>query len=293
MLFFIRAGCGRHMAFCAVASLASLAFTAAPRQGLADESVPSLGRKIFHQHKDAIVRVTGVAAIRMTATNRPGMNLPEREEKVKAEGTIIDSSGLIVLSLSAIDPSRLVDGREGNSPSGPIKVEASATLKELEIVLGDGTEIPATMVFKDTDLDLAFVRPKADAEEAKGVVFAPVNLADSGQSEVADYTVSLTQLDDLFNNHPAMLPGQISAVIQRPRPLYLGTNVVRGCPMFSLNGKLLGIGTLRLSKTQGQGQAIVPASEVQKLVEQIPASVATEEKIETQPEPGEKSSPDS
>ena len=279
MLFFIRAGCGRHMAFCAVASLASLAFTAAPRQGLADESVPSLGRKIFHQHKDAIVRVTGVAAIRMTATNRPGMNLPEREEKVKAEGTIIDSSGLIVLSLSAIDPSRLVDGREGNLPSGPIKVEASATLKELEIVLGDGTEIPATMVFKDTDLDLAFV--------------APVNLADSGQSEVADYTVSLTQLDDLFNNHPAMLPGQISAVIQRPRPLYLGTNVVRGCPMFSLNGKLLGIGTLRLSKTQGQGQAIVPASEVQKLVEQIPASVATEEKIEAQPKPGEKSLPDS
>jgi len=105
MFFFIRPDCGRHMAFCAVASLASLAFTAAPRQGLADESVPSLGRKIFHQYKDAIVRVTGVAVIRMTATNRPGLNLPEREEKVKAEGTIIDSSGLIVLSLSAIDPS--------------------------------------------------------------------------------------------------------------------------------------------------------------------------------------------
>jgi hypothetical protein len=44
--------------------------------------------------------------------------------------------------------------------------------------------------------------------------------------------------------------------------------------MFTLDGKLLGIGAARLSKTQGQGMALVPAAEVQKLIRQIPAEPA-------------------
>lgn len=240
----------------------------------ADESVPAMARRVFEQNKESIVKVTGVAQIRLSAAARPGLTMPEREDKVRADGTLVDDKGLVAVSLSAIDPSRLVDGREANSPAGPIKVEASATLKELEIILGDGTEIPATMVFKDTDLDLAFVRPKADAPEAKGVTFDPIDLAAAGSSQVADYTVSVIRLEDLFNNDPAMMPGQVSAVIERPRPFYLGTNVVRGCPMFTLDGKVLGIGVVRMSKTQGQGMALVPAAEVQKLLAQIPAGDA-------------------
>jgi hypothetical protein len=254
------------------------ALAAVPLAATADDSVPSLARRVFDQNKDSIVKVTGVAQIRLSAAARPGLNLPEREDKVRTDGTVVDANGLVVVSLSAIDPSRLIDGREGNSPMGPIKVDASATIKELEIILGDGTEIPATMVFKDADLDLAFVRPKADAPEAKGVTFDPVDLAAVGTCQVADYTVSVTRLEELFNNDPAMMPGQVSAVIARPRPFYLGTNVVRGCPMFTLDGKLLGIGVVRLSKTQGQGMALVPAAEVRKLLDQVPAGDAVEEK---------------
>ena len=108
------------------------------------------------------------------------------------------------------------------------------------------------------------------------MTFDPIDLAAAGTSQVADYTVSVTRLEDLFNNDPAMMPGQVSAVIERPRPFYLGTNVVRGCPMFTLDGKLLGIGVVRMSKTQGQGMALVPAAQVQKLLAQIPAGDAAE-----------------
>jgi hypothetical protein len=45
--------------------------------------------------------------------------------------------------------------------------------------------------------------------------------------------------------------------------------------MFTLDGRLLGIGVVRLSKTQGQGMALVPAAEVQKLIGQIGAGSAT------------------
>jgi hypothetical protein len=46
--------------------------------------------------------------------------------------------------------------------------------------------------------------------------------------------------------------------------------------MFTLDGKLLGIGVARLSKTQGQGMALVPAAEVGKLIGQIPSGDAAE-----------------
>jgi len=268
--------------------VACVAIAALPLAATAEDSVPVKARRVFDQNKQSIVKVTGVAQIRLSAAARPGLNLPEREDKVRADGTVVDDKGLVVLSLSAIDPSRLIDGREGNSPMGPIKVDASSTLKELEIILGDGTEIPATLVFKDADLDLAFVRPKSDAPEAKGVTFDPVDLAAVGSSQVADYTVSVTRLEELFNNDSAMMPGQVSAVIERPRPFYLGTNVVRGCPMFTLDGKLLGIGVVRLSKTQGQGMALVPAAEVSKLLAQVPAGDAP---AEEQPVPESSATP--
>jgi len=246
-------------------------FSAAPSG--ADEPVPVLARKVFERNRESIVKVTGVAQIRLSAA-RPGMNIPEREEKVRADGTLVDDRGLVVLSLSAIDPSRLIDGREVNTPTGPIKVEAAATLKELEIILGDGTEIPVTLVFKDEDLDLAFLRPKADAPEARGVTFDPIDLADAGTAQMADYTVSVARLEEIFNNDPAMISGQLSAVIERPRPFFVATNVARGCPMFTLDGKLLGIGIMR-HRTSGVGQgsaspALVPAAEIRKLVAQIP-----------------------
>jgi hypothetical protein len=260
----------------AVLGLASLPF-AAP----ADDSVPARARAVFEHNKESVVKVTGVAQVRLSAAAGQGLNLPEQENKVRTDGTVVDDRGLIVVSLSGIDPSRLIDGREANSPMGRIKVDASATLKELEIILGDGTEIPATMVFKDADLDLAFVRPKADAPEAKGVTFDPVDLAAAGTAETADYTVTVGRLEEIFNNEPALLPGQVSAVLERPRRLYLGANIGRGCPMFTLDGKLLGIGGLRTSTMQGQGLVVVPAAEVQKLVAQIPTGDAAEAAVST------------
>ncbi|GDX95900.1 hypothetical protein LBMAG47_15640 [Planctomycetia bacterium] len=260
----------------AILLLAALSAALGPvaRSGRAEDSAAAQARRIFANSRDAIVKVTGVATLRLTAADRPGMSIPEREQKVRSDATVIDKTGLVVLSLSAIDPARLLDGRETNTPAGPMKMEASATVKELEIILADGTEIPATMVFKDADADLAFVRPKADAPEVKGVTFAPVDLTSSSRAAAADPTVSVTRLDDVFNNEPALTMGQVSAVIERPRACFLTTNMVRSCPTFALDGTLLGIGAVRITKAQGQALVIVPASEIGKLVAQVPAANA-------------------
>lgn len=122
--------------------------------------------------------------------------------------------------------------------------------------------------------EIAFVRPKADATEARDAVFDPIDLADSGTAQVADSTVTVTRQEDHFNRAEAVVVGQLTSVIERPRPLYVATNVMRGCPMFNLQGKLLGIGVVRMSKTQGQAVAVVPAAEVRKAMEQIPKPAA-------------------
>lgn len=244
------------------------------RHAAAEDSAAAQARRIFEKSRDAVVKVTGVATLRLTASDRPGMSMPEREQKVRSDATVIDKTGLAVLSLSAIDPSRLLDGREANTPAGPMKVEATATVKELEIILADGTEVPATMVFKDADADLAFVRPKPDVPEAKGLTFAAIDLAAGGRAAVADPTVSVTRLDDVFNNEPALTLGQVSAVIERPRACYLATNMVRSCPTYALDGTLLGIGAVRITKAQGQAMVLVPASEIGKLAVQVPPAAA-------------------
>ncbi|MFM8291900.1 MAG: hypothetical protein ACKOC4_09410, partial [Planctomycetia bacterium] len=59
----------------------------------AEESVPALGRKVFAANKDSLVKVTGVAQIRFSAAARPGLSLPEREDKVRADGTLVDDKG--------------------------------------------------------------------------------------------------------------------------------------------------------------------------------------------------------
>jgi hypothetical protein len=42
--------------------------------------------------------------------------------------------------------------------------------------MADGTEIPADVLMRDSDLDLAFLRVKAGSKESKGVEFKAVDL---------------------------------------------------------------------------------------------------------------------
>ena len=109
---------------------------------------------------------------------------------MEAPGTIVDASGLIVTSLARIDPSAMMASM-GSSFRG---VESS--LQDVKVVLGDGTEVPAQIVLKDTDLDLAFVRIDMTSKEAKGITFKPIDLADSAKVGPGDGIIGLSRADE-------------------------------------------------------------------------------------------------
>ena len=235
----------------------------------ADDNMAA-ARQVFMDKQDTVVWVSGVAKVSFSSPDSKAtpVNVPDEEVKVEALATLVDTNGLAVTILSHIDPARGMNGRSLRTSKGPVKVDAVSVLKEIKIIMPDGTEIPAELVVKDADLDLGVIRIKTGDKEAKGVTFQAVDLKNSAPGQVLDSVVTITRMDELFNRAPNALPGQINMVTKRPRVFLRATGATGGCPTFSLDGKLIGITTGRLVKGKQSSTAIIPAADVLEIVEQ-------------------------
>ena len=268
----------------------------------ADDAAKS-GREILAKCQQAVVTVK--LAIKQSVS-MSGHD-QKSESKTETTGTVIDASGLTVVSLSVTDPSsamkdtyaRMITARGGDISQ--FKFESELT--DVKIVLTDGTEIPAEVVLRDKDLDLAFLRPSD--KPAKPLPF--VDLAQDAKAQILDEVIVVNRLSQVANRVPAISIGRIEAVVDKPRTFYvLGQSMwgyALGSPVFSLNGKLVGILFLRSAKAQtdqasgfmfsnlnvfGMMPIILPASDIvdgakQALAAKSPApeeKPATEEKTE-------------
>ncbi|MCX8107291.1 MAG: hypothetical protein N3G20_00650 [Verrucomicrobiae bacterium] len=236
----------------------------------AAESPAVVARSLLEKNKEAVVWVSAVA--RMTfqsgdSTPLP-VNIPDREQEFEANATVLDSTGLTVTALSALDPTREITGREINTSSGRVTLEASAVLKEARIIMADGTEVPADVVMKDVDLDLVFLKPKPESKETKQVAFKPIDLKLQSTAEVSDEVVSLSRSDEVLNRQPAVHRGQVVCVTRKPRVFYRVTGANPGCPTFALDGKVLGIAVNRIMKDKNPVTVVLPAQDVMEIAEQ-------------------------
>lgn len=231
-------------------------------------------RKIFADHQDAIVWVSAVAKISVSADGggTGGINIPDRERKVETLGTIISPSGMIVTTLSGLDPSAEMSGREIRTSSGMVKLDATATMKEVKIILPDATEVPAEVIMRDSDLDLAFVRPKAGTKEAKEATFKAIDLKNAAKANPGDDVVSLGRTDEGLNRQPMVTRGQITAITKKPREFLRVSAVNHGCPTFALDGRLIGIATSRSGRGRASQTVLIPAEDVLEIAEQAKAA---------------------
>jgi hypothetical protein len=176
------------------------------------------------------------------------------ESKTETTGTVIDSSGLTVVSLTTTDPGSAMKDTYARAMAArgadmsQFKLESE--LSDVKIVLADGTEIPAEVVLRDKDLDLAYLRPSD--KPAKPLAF--VDLAQDAKAQILDEVIVVNRLSQVANRVPAISIGRIEAIVDKPRTFYvLGQSMwgyALGSPVFSLNGKLVGILFLRSAKTQ-------------------------------------------
>lgn len=251
----------------------------------ADE-IGEAGRAILEQNRQTVVTVRLI--VKMTFG---GMGSEEGESEVT--GTVIGPDGLTVVSLTATDPSTMLQQMFGDED-----FQMSAQVTDVKILLEDGRELDAKIILRDKVLDLAFVRPVEKPAEP----MATVSLTQAPEVQILDELVVLTRLGRVARREYAAAIERIEAIISKPRTFYVPgsdpSTADLGSPAFSADGAFVGIGVMRAIKSSGGRMMsmfgggsgdnmmviIVPASDIAESAEQVPAWGEEPEEVAPAPE---------
>ena len=224
-------------------------------------------RNLLTSHANCVTWVSATVRLEISAGGR---SLPPQEQKLEALGTIIAEDGLTVLSLSRVDPTASLLSRM-RTPGASVNVNYTEVL----ILMQDGTEVPARLVLKDTDLDLAFVLPikqKQDNEEFKDVVFSHVPRSQKEKSKLPqalDEVVSLGKLGRNLYRQSTLRKGWVNAVIEKPRKYFVIENTSPGTPVFDRDGDWLGIVVYKMDRGRPTSLVTLPADDIDEIAEQV------------------------
>lgn len=253
------------------------------------------GRGICEKHQKSIVTLQLVIKNRFSA---PVMGSRTDESISETTGVIIDPSGLTVLSLASTDPSSMFSSVI--SAMGEEQFKFETNLGEVKMILDDGSELAARVVLRDKDLDLAFVKPETPPAQP----LPAVDLKDAAQPQMLEPIIGLTRLPKVANRAVAAGLERIQAIIQKPRLLYVPGNDPTfsslGSPMFSLDGKIIGMVAMRSIRADsakiGFGDmqdnllpVVVPASDIMEAAQQALAAPVeqAEKKENAEPAPAD------
>jgi hypothetical protein len=221
-------------------------------------------RGVLAKYGDAVVTVLGTAKVRVS---QGGREVPNRDEPIQATATMLDASGLAVMSLAAIDPSDLIMAQvaRANRPGAP-EVTVTAEASDVRYRLADGREVPARVVLRDKDLDLAFLRPVEKL--AAPVVAVDVAMA---KPQPIDLLVVLQRLPEIAGWQAIAQFATVQAVVEKPRTFYLVTSGAFGAPVFDPGGRFIGV-VLRLRNDTGEGPTappvVLPAQDIREVAKQ-------------------------
>jgi S1-C subfamily serine protease len=241
------------------------------------DDIADKGRDIFKKNQHAVVTVQVVLK---ASYSSGGRSSDPNESKSDVTGTVIDPSGLTVLALSACDPADLY-----RRISEEYKIETE--VNDLKILLDDGTEMPAEIVLRDKDLDLAFIRPKTKPASP----MAAVDLSKSGPADLLEQVITLNRLNRAAGRGYSASVERISAVIEKPRTFYIPdatmSSTSLGSPAFLANGNVLGLFVMRAVNSGGSRNPrdsmttiIIPAEDILKGAKQAPEAKAEGDKPE-------------
>jgi len=237
------------------------------------------GREILNKWQSSVVTVKLVVQMRAVVEGREG---GKNERKGEVTGTIIDPSGLLAVSLFSADPNAYDSMMMGDeAPS--FKMETDIT--DVKVRLSDGKELPAKIVLRDKDLDLAFVRLTQKPDKP----LPAVDLSVKGELQVLDNLVILDRLGTVAGWSACVTLDRVQAIIQKPRRLYVPSASFidimgggLGCPAFTLDGKVVGLLVLRLMPSAAGGMGsmfggmggmlpvVLPSQDILEVAKQAP-----------------------
>lgn len=237
--------------------------------GHAQTTVEQSGRQALAAAQDALIGVSAVVRIEAGS---------ERQDvPVDAFGTVIHESGLVVVSDRMLNPTRGIQA--------PMGITLRSSASKVMLRYADGTEVPASNVYSDPDLDLAFLLPRPRPEQ-KIPELQPVKLDAQTQADLLDPVFALGRFPKMLNWEPRVLLVRVSSIARRPRRAYfLDEYSGPGLPVFTAGGHCLGIIAQKSlpANPQGMGQAtpvVIPCADI---IDLMPTILAAAEKARAEP----------
>ena len=220
-------------------------------------------RKLLKDHANCVTWVSATVRVEVSAGGR---SMPPQEQKLEALGTIIAEDGLTVLSLSRVDPTATLLSRI-RTPGGSVNVNYTEVL----LLMQDGTEVPAKLLLKDTDLDLAYVLPiKEKGEKNEKRTFSHVPRSSKNKDPLPlDEVVSLGKLGRNLYRQSTLRKGWVNAVIEKPRKYFVIENTAPGTPVFDREANWLGIVVYKMDRGQPSSIVTLPAEDIDEIAEQV------------------------
>ena len=211
-----------------------------------------------------------MARIKLEIAVAVGEQSQTLEQTISAPCTIIRADGLCLtpdLTSSIVSQVRSQLERGAGGAEVNVKVEP----KQIKLVLGDGTEIPSETVYQDRDLNLGFILPNQDSEEAEGVAFTPVNLDEHVELGLFEEVLALSRLGEDLNRELEVRSGHVTAIQRKPGLVYRTEILGFGAPVFNKDVKLAGF---QLPVRGSNDNRILPIPAIFKSLKQMTADAA-------------------
>lgn len=212
-------------------------------------------RDLIARLGDVVVAVHGTATVRISQGGREVQN---RDERIQTVATVLDSSGLAVMSLTALDPGDLIESTLARGRgAGAAGVSVTTEPTNVRYRFSSGREVPVRVVLRDNDLDLAFLRPLDDPDGPFTAVGDPAD-----GPAVIDLVTVLQRMPEIAAWQPTTMFATVQAVVDTPRLFYLINPTGQlGAAVFDSDGGFVGV-VLRLRSVQGSPIVVVPASDI-------------------------------
>jgi S1-C subfamily serine protease len=221
-------------------------------------SVPAVQSKTVVLDVPAIAERVNEVVVNVRSTAEGGENL--------GSGFIIDQRGLIATNFHLISNA---EPRRGSGQRGPEQKSAPKLVNSVTVTLHDGRQFPASIKGYDEATDIALL------EIVPGSVQLPVaDLGDSDSLRVGEWVIAIG--NPLGLDHTVTVGivsakgrsgfgGQFDDYLQTDAAINPGNS---GGPLLNAQGKIIGINTLVLERTQGLSFAI-PINTLKSVLAQL------------------------
>jgi S1-C subfamily serine protease len=240
------------------------AATALPAQSPEERTT---ARDVVRRKAEAVVMVMATLKIRANV----GGQEQQVEQQAQANGTILDASGLTVLSLSTLQPDDMM-ARSLSARTRPgTRVDVISEPSNVRMRTGDGREIAARLVLRDEDLDLAFIKPIDPPSPAVTWVDGP-----AAKPSLLDLLFVIQRTTETSGFSTAATFGNVQLVVDKPRLYFQAAMAGNGAsalgsPVFDASGRFVGVIVMRSTGSRGPSlTAILPADDIRDIAKQAP-----------------------